>query len=141
MKRKQADPVLGVTHGSLRTMLKSALRPIWRRTSRKKFIESVRRHDINPKTGRQRFVVDCVDCGRVMGCSEKERRPLAKGGLSKKERSVFEVDHIDGITPLGDIKETLGPHVHDLLYGKQEIVCYKCHAKRTANQAKKRHGK
>jgi len=136
--RGQKDPVTGITEGAMRTLLKSNLRPIWRRTSRKTFIASVRYHAENPRTGRNWYVVDCCDCGRVMGCSEKERRPLAKGGLSKKARSVFEVDHINGITPLTDIKETLGLHFDSMIYGQQEVVCYTCHAKRTAIQTKER---
>lgn len=138
MKRGQKDPVTGITEGAMRTLLKSNLRPIWRSTSRKTFIASVRRRAVNPKTGREWFVVDCVDCGRVMGCSEKERRPLAKGGLSKKPRSVYEIDHINGITPLTDIKETLGLHFDSLIYGKQEVCCYACHKLRSAKQSEKR---
>ena len=122
----------------MRTLLKSVLRPCWRRTSRKTFIASVRYHSENPKTGRNWFVVDCADCKRVMGCSEKERRPLKSGGLSKKPRSVYEIDHVDGITPLTDIRQTLGEHFHELIYGKMEVVCYSCHAKRTAKQTKQR---
>jgi hypothetical protein len=122
----------------MRTLLKSNLRPIWRRTSRKTFIASVRYHAINPKTGRNWFVVDCQDCGRVMGCSEKERRPLASGGLSKKARSVYEIDHVDGIEPLSNIRLTLGEHFHSMIYGRQEVVCYKCHKARTAQQTKER---
>lgn len=141
MKRKPADPITGITDGAMRTLLKSALRPIWRRCSRKTFIASVRYHAENPRTGRTWYVVDCQDCGRVMGCGEKEKRPLAKGGLSKKARSVWEVDHINGITPLTDIKETLGLHFDSMIYGEQEVVCYQCHAKRTAIQAKERNRK
>jgi len=137
-RRGQVDPVTGITDGSLRTMLKSALRPLWRRTSRKKFIESVRRRGNNPKTGRSWFVVDCTDCGRVMGVGEKERRPLVSGGLSKKARSTWEVDHVDGIVPLGDVKETLGQHFHSMIYGRQEVVCYACHKLRTAKQVAER---
>jgi hypothetical protein len=136
MTRGITDPITGITEGSMRTLLKSNLRPIWRRTSRRIFINSVRYHAENPATGRNWFAVDCVDCGRVMGCSEKERRPLAKGGLSKKARSVFEVDHIDGITSLGDIRLTLGEHFHSMIYGTLEICCYKCHKARTAAQTK-----
>ena len=136
--RGKIDPVTGITDGAMRTLLKSALRPIWRRCSRKTFIASVRYHAINSKTGRNWYVVDCCDCKRVMGCSEKERRPLAKGGLSKKARSVYEIDHVDGITPLTDIRETLGDHFHSLIYGKHEVLCYECHAIRTAKQTKKR---
>ena len=141
MKRGEKDPVTGITDGAMRTLLKSVLRPCWRRTSRKTFIESVRYHATNPKTGRTWYVVDCCDCSRIMGCGEKERRPLAKGGLSKKARSVWEVDHINGITPLTDIKETLGLHFDSMIYGQQEVVCYQCHAKRTAKQSQQRHNK
>ena len=141
MERGVIDPVTGITEGRLRTLLKSNLRPIWRRTSRKVFIESKRYKATNPKTGREWFVVDCVDCGRVMGCSEKERRPLKAGGLSKKARSVFEIDHVDGITPLKDIRLTLGEHFHSMIYGRQEVVCYMCHKARTVKQSKARHAK
>lgn len=135
------NSITGVTEGAMRTLLKSALRPIWRRCSRKVFIESKRYKATNPKTGREWFVVDCCDCGRVMGCSEKERRPLKAGGLSKKARSVFEIDHVDGITPLKDIRLTLGEHFHSMIYGRQEVVCYTCHKARTAKQSKARHTK
>jgi hypothetical protein len=141
MTRGIIDPVLGITEGKLRTLLKSNLRPIWRQTSRRVFIASVRYHAENPATGRNWYVVDCVDCGRVMGCGEKERRPLAKGGLSKKARSVFEIDHVNGITPLTDIKETLGLHFDSMIYGKQEVLCYACHKIRTAKQQKQRNQK
>ena len=137
-KRGQINPTTGITDGKLRTLLKSNLRPIWRQTSRKTFINSVRYKAENPKTGRQWNVIDCVDCKRVMGVSEKEKRPLKNGGMSKKARSVFEVHHIDGVTSLGDIRETLGEHFHSLIYGKMEILCVACHAKETAEQTKQR---
>lgn len=138
MKRGIKDPTTGITEGKMRTLLKSNLRPIWRQTARKIFIASVRYHATNPATGRTWYVVDCKDCNRVMGVGEKERRPLAKGGLSKKTRSVFEVDHVNGITPLTDIRLTLGEHFHDMIYGKHEVVCYKCHKARSTIQTKER---
>ena len=141
LSRGQKNPKTGITEGRLRTLLKSNLRPIWRQTSRKTFINSVRYKAENPKTGRQWNVIDCVDCGRVMGVSEKEFRKLKAGGKSKKVRSVFEIDHVDGITPLGDIRLTLGEHFNSMMYGKHEVVCYQCHAKRTAKQSKERHAK
>jgi len=139
--RGQINKTTGITEGKLRTLLKSNLRPIWRVTSRKTFIASVRYHAVNSKTGRNWYVVDCQDCKRVMGCSEKERRPLAKGGLSKKARSIYEIDHVDGITPLTDIRLTLGDHFHSMIYGRQEVVCWKCHAIRSAKQSKARNNK
>ena len=141
MTRGVIDPVTGITEGAMRTLLKSNLRPIWRRTSRKVFLESVRYKAENPKTGRQWNVVDCVSCGRQMGVNEKERRPLVKGGLSKKARSVFEVNHKHGITPLADIRTTLGEHHHDMIYGEQEILCYQCHKAETKEQSKQRNKK
>ena len=73
-----------------------------------------------------------------MGCSEKERRPLVGGGMSKKARGLFEVHHIKGVTPLTDIKETLGLHFDSLIYGEMEILCIACHKLQTAAQTKKR---
>ena len=138
MTNRQKDPVTGITDGAMRTLLRSALRPIWRRCSRRTFINSVRYKAENPATGRQWNVVECFDCQRVMGVSEKKKRPLKNGGLSKKARSVFEVHHISGVTSLGDIRETLGEHFHSLIYGKMAILCVACHAKETAEQTKQR---
>ena len=135
------DPITGITDGKLRTQIKSNLRPIWTRTSRKMFINSARYKAKNPKTGRQWNVVDCCDCKRVMGVNEKEFRPLAKGGMSKKARSVLEVDHIHGIASLGDIRLTLGDHFYEMIYGKMEILCHSCHKIRTAKQTKERNTK
>jgi hypothetical protein len=128
-KREPVDPATGITPGAMRTMLKAALRPIWRRTSRKVFIQANRYRATNPKTGRQWFVLDCANCGRVMGVGEKERRPLKSGGLSKKARSVFEIHHTDGISPLKNIRQTLGEYYQGLIFGQMECLCYKCHKK------------
>jgi hypothetical protein len=136
MTRGVIDQVTGITEGKMRTLIKSNLRPIWRNTSRKQFILSVRRKAINPSTGRLWNVVDCSDCGRVMGVSEKEFRTKVDGTRSKKARGVFEVDHINMITPLGDIRKTLGDYWYDMIYGTMEIVCYSCHKIRTAKQVR-----
>ena len=134
MKRGTINPVTGITDGKMRTMLKSNLRPIWRNTSRKEFIKSVRRKATNPKTGRLWNVLDCVSCGRVMGVSEKERRVKRDGKLEKKAKSVYEINHIHGITPMTDIKETLGDYWHDLIYGEMEVLCVACHKAETKRQ-------
>lgn len=136
MKRGQIDPVTGITEGVMRTRLKSALRDVWSFTSKAQFIKSVRYKATNPKTGRQWFAVKCVDCGRVMGVSEKEKRTKKDGTLEKKERLVREIDHVDGITKMTDIRETLGEYWYGLIYGKLEVVCWKCHKLRTENQRK-----
>jgi len=73
--------------------------------------------------------VVCVDCGKEMGMSEKERRTKIDGTLEKRAKSVYEIDHVDGITPFTDVQtlETLTPHFRDMIYGKQEVVCVACH--------------
>ena len=88
MARGEINSVLGMTEGRFRTMIKSALRPCWRNSSRKTFIQSVRQRGINPATGRERFVLVCVDCGKEMGMSEKERRTKIDGTLEKRAKSV-----------------------------------------------------
>ncbi len=139
MKRGQIDPVLGTTEGKLRTMLKSALRPCWRNTSRKQFLNRIRTRSVNPSTGKMRYVVTCVECGKEMGQTEKERRVKKDGNLEKRPKSVYEVHHVDGITPLTDIRQTLGNHFHDMIYGDMQILCYACHKERTAKQSEKKH--
>ena len=138
MARGEINPVLGMTEGRFRTMVKSALRPCWRNSSRKTFIQSVRTRGINPATGRERFVVVCVDCGKEMGITEKERRKKLDGTLEKRAKIVYEIDHVDGITPLTNVQtlESLTSHFRDMIYGKQEVVCVACHKVRTANQRK-----
>jgi len=119
-------------------LLKGDLRRTWRNTARKEFLLSVRRKATNPRTGRLWNVLDCVDCSRVMGVSEKEKRVKKDGSLEKRAKSVYEVDHVKGITPLVDIQLTLGDYWYDMMYGEMEVVCVKCHKKRTARQTRNR---
>jgi hypothetical protein len=137
-KRGQINPATGITDGKMRTLIKSNLRTIWRNTSRKQFILSKRRRAINPKTGRMWNVLDCAECGRVMGVSEKERRVKKDGGLEKRAKSVYEINHIHGIAPLADIRETLGDYWHDLIYGESEVLCVACHKAFTQKENKQR---
>jgi hypothetical protein len=76
-----------------------------------------------------------------MGVSQKEKRPLVNGGMSKKARGLFEVHHIKGVTPLTDIRLTLGDHFDSLIYGEMEILCIACHKLQTAAQTKERNNK
>lgn len=133
--RGNVNPATGMTDGRLRTMVKSSLRPIWRNTTRKVFINSVRVRRSNEETGKMAYHVQCVDCKKWMLQTGKERRAKKDGGLEKKAKSLFEVDHVDGITPLVNISETIGKYYDDMMYGKQEIVCVECHKARTAKQA------
>lgn len=135
--RGQKDETTGITEGKMRTLIKSDLRQLWRNSSRKEFIKSVRFKGINPKTEREWFCVSCADCGIEMGVSEKARRTKKDGTLEKRMLSVYEINHINGITPMTDIKETLGDYYHSLIYGKMEVLCVSCHKKETEEQRKK----
>jgi hypothetical protein len=61
--------------------------------------------------------------------------------MSKKARGLFEVHHIEGVTPLTDIRLTLGDHFHSLIYGEMEILCIACHKLHTKAQQKLRNQK
>jgi hypothetical protein len=76
-----------------------------------------------------------------MPTAEKARRVKKDGGLEKKAKSLHEVDHVNGITPLEDIRKNLGNHWYDMFYGEVEIVCVPCHRERTAKQTTARNSK
>jgi hypothetical protein len=66
----------------------------------------------------------------MMGQSEKCRVLLKDGSLSKKPKSAFEVDHIDGNHELLSLDD-LGKYAKTLLLGDMRILCYSCHQKVT----------
>jgi hypothetical protein len=138
MARGEINPVTGITDGKLRSLIKSDLRSRWRNSSRKVFINSVRERRLNPKNGRLVFQVQCQGCKLWMPTAEKARRVKKDGGLEKKAKSLFDVNHVHGITPLDVIQETLGDHWYDMFYGEVEILCIPCHKEETAKQAKER---
>lgn len=126
MKRGEVNPIIGVTDSALRSQIRSALRKVWRNSSRRVFIESVR-FPYKGKNGRGRFGVQCAKCKRIMGQSEKEYAKLKNGNLSKKKKLAYEVDHINGNPPFTSMEE-LGAYAQSLLYGEQQILCRDCHA-------------
>lgn len=131
-KRGEINIKLGVTDANLRSQIRSALRKVWRNSSRRTFIELVRK----PFTGigKFKYSVECVKCGRVMGQSEKEREVLSNGKLSKRWKSAYEVNHIHGNAPFLCMAD-LGAYAESLLYGALEILCRKCHKEFTKNQS------
>jgi hypothetical protein len=138
MARGEINPVTGITDGVMRSQLKSDLRSRWRNSSRKVFINSVRERRLNPKNGRVVFQVQCQDCKVWMPTAEKARRVKKDGGLEKKAKSLHDVNHIHGVTPLDDIQKNLGNHWYDLFYGEVEILCVSCHKIETSKQATQR---
>lgn len=125
-KRNPPNPLTGMTDGKLRTTLRSALRMIWSRTAKKQYVNSVRF-----KLG-GKYHVRCAACGRDMAISAKAR-PVNKDGRPSKRRpqKIFDVDHVDGITPLGDPIHDLGPYWSSMMTGRLQILCKPCHAKKT----------
>src|SRR6056297_2563181 len=102
MPKPIPNPLTGITDGKLRTTLRSALRVVWSRTAKKEYVKSVR-YKLHGK-----YHVRCVACGLDMATSAKAR-PINKDGSVSKRRpqKLFDVDHVDGSTPLGD-------PIHDL---------------------------
>lgn len=141
-KRGEINPILGVTDGNLRAQIRSALRKVWRNSSRRVYIQE---HRI-PYKGKARFkyAVVCEKCGHVMGQSEKAYGIKKDGTPTKHRKLVYEVDHIETNPPLLDIEKDLGKYAKKLLYGALRILCRKCHTKNTDLQtqirnARKRH--
>jgi hypothetical protein len=130
-QRGKINPKLGCTDSNLLSQIRSALRRVWRNSSRRVFIESVRIPYTG--TGKFKYAVTCNTCGRVMGQSEKERDVLSNGALSKKWSLCYEVNHLKTNHALLNLSD-LGDYAVSLLLGDVEILCKKCHKKFTKEQ-------
>jgi hypothetical protein len=129
MPKATPNPTTGITDGNLRTMLRSALRMIWSRTAKKQYVNSVR-YKLHGK-----YHVRCVACGLEMATSAKAR-PINKDGSVSKRRpqKLYDVDHIHGITPLGDPIRELGPYWQSMMTGELQILCKACHRIKTTDE-------
>ena len=128
-KRGIINPALGVTDANLRSQIRSALRRVWRNSSRRAFLEAIR-FPYKGKSGRGKFGVSCALCGKIMGQSEKAHSILKDGSKSKRRGSVYEVDHIVNNAPFTCMDE-LGAYANDLIYGEMRILCVQCHKDKT----------
>jgi hypothetical protein len=123
-----------VTDGKLASTLRSALRQIWSRTVKKQYLLSVRYR----KDGR--FHVRCAKCGKEMAIADKARPINKDGSVSRrKPQRLFDVDHIDGITPMGDPIKGLGAYWESMMTGPLQVLCKeKCHRAKTEREARAR---
>ena len=133
--RGVVNPLIGVTDAALRSQIRSALRKVWRSSSRRKFVESVR-FPYKGLNGLGRYGVQCVHCERIMGQSEKGHATLKDGSLSKKKKLVWQVDHVNGCREFLCMDD-LGAYASDLFYSELRILCYSCHAEHTKEQRAK----
>lgn len=130
-KTPTIDPTTGITPAQLRAKLRSALREIWRATSRKTFLVGARvPHE---GAGRGKYDVICATCDKRIGFSQKEYRVNKDGTKSKKPRLAYEVDHVDGTHPFTKL-EDLGVYAESLMYGALRVLCHECHTERTKKQ-------
>jgi hypothetical protein len=126
-RRGEINPLTGCTDGKLASILRSALRQIWSRTVKKEYIKSVR----YKKNGKYHVRCEC-GCGAEMATSAKEKPINQDGSVSKRRpMKLFDVDHIDGITPMVDPIYGLGPYWASMMTGKLQILKKTCHAKKT----------
>ena len=125
-RRGVVNPLTGKTDGKLNQTLRSALRQQWSRTVKSVFIKSVR----YKKDGK--FHVKCVECGLEMATADKKVPTNKDGSLSKGGAKVlFDVDHIDGITPLEDPIYGLRAYWESMMLGPLQILCKACHKIKT----------
>ena len=128
MKRGEINPKYGCTDAQLRSQIRSALRKVWRNSSRRMFVERIRTKYVGEK--RFKYSVRCVVCGVEMGQSEKKRMTLADGTLSKKEKLSYEVDHIGGNNEMVSLND-LSAYADSLFNGDMQILCFYCHKQKT----------
>jgi hypothetical protein len=121
----------------MRSKARSALRKVWRATSRSRHLQEVR-FPYKGKSGRGKWGVKCVYCGKVRGLSEKFFPPLKNGKVSKRKTLAYQVDHIHDNAPLLDLKDDLGKYAETLFYGELRVLCYDCHKDRTKKQRGKK---
>jgi len=119
----------------LRAKLKASLRKIWRATSRRDFLIEIRQKNHGPENFR--FRVNCVECRRSDGITVKEHVKRLGGKLSKKPVLWFQVDHIENMPPLETLDD-LPAFCDALFHGKLQVLCYKCHRKKTSTERKKK---
>ena len=135
-KRGVINPLTGCTDGKLNQQLRSAMRQIWSRTVKKEYVKSVR----YKKNGK--YHVRCVECGREMAIADKKKPINKDGSMSKrKAQKLFDVDHIDGITPLGDPIYGLGAYWESMQTGRMQILCKGCHSIKTKREKQAHSGK
>ena len=127
------NPKLGITDAALRSQIRSALRRVWRLSSRRKFLEEVRVPHEGP--GRGRYDVICAKCDKRMGFSEKAIFRKVDGTLRKKPSLVYNCDHVHGCHPFLSFDD-LGKYAESLIFGELRILCVDCHQEHTRNQRK-----
>lgn len=125
-----------MTEGDLKAGIRSAMRKLWTSSARRVFIEIVRFPDTSD--GRGKWCVKCDECGNVMGLSQKAFGVKKDGTKTKKEKLVYETDHLETMT-LIDIEEDMGRYVMKMFFGEMRVLCrYPCHEERTRKQKDKK---
>jgi hypothetical protein len=127
MTRGVINPLTGCTDGKLASTLRSACRQVWSRSVRKEYVKSVR----YKKDGK--FHVRCVGCGLEMALADK-KKPINKDGTvsKRKAQKLYDIDHVHGITPLGNPITGLGPYWESMMTGELQVLCKeKCHRAKT----------
>jgi len=112
----------------LRAKIVASLRQVWQATSKRDFVKAKRKP--NRGLGAHKFEVTCVECRKTDGITKKYHVLNANLKMSKKERIWFQVDHLEGITPFKTLDD-LSAYAKDLFYGPMQILCIKCHKKKT----------
>lgn len=127
------NPTTGVTDGKLKSMLRSAVRRVASKSSRRVYIDSVKvpNDGIIPNK-RCKWVIYCEECGKPGGVHETETYKTKAG--KTRRRKVMQCDHITPCGSMVDIKRDLGEYAHNLIFHDLQILCYKCHLDKTVSE-------
>jgi hypothetical protein len=70
-----------------------------------------------------------------MALADKKKPVNKDGSVSKrKAQKLMDIDHINGVTPMGDPIAGLGPYWESMMTGPLQVLCKPCHAVKTAEQ-------
>lgn len=133
-KQRMAQPgwnqKLLMTDQKFMGMIVNMLREHFRNTRRRAFIEESRLPYKGPLPGT--FSIQCEECDREMTTGEKVVLKYKTGKREGQtyERSVFDIDHKFGITPLKTF-EDIEAFCNDLFHGPLQVLCKECHTEKT----------
>lgn len=127
-KRGVINPIYGMTDAAFWGKIRSALRKIW--TSSQAHKDAINRAKVPAiGEGKRKYNIKCPECGNLYNLGEKRTLETKTEGKYKLT-SIYQVDHKDEGGSLKGL-EDLAPFTHRLFHGRQEVLCYNCHSKKT----------
>ena len=133
-KKKEINPVTGLTVTQENQRAKKALRQMWRKTSRAHHIKQVRVPHPDPDSP-FKYAVYCEMCYCYFGQSERVTYTTSTG--RRRRTGAYQVDHkLKGyLPPVKDLRTDLGIYADELLHTEVRVLCVECHRIVTQEQS------